>query len=360
MNTVGHEFRISLVGSSHGSIVGVVIDGVPPGKRIDENLIQVELNRRRPGQSSVTTDRVEKDKIIIEAGLFEGQSTGEPIVAYVRNKDIDSSYYDEIKDTPRPGHADYPAFVKYKGFNDIRGGGRFSGRLTLGIVIAGSIAKQLLQDMGINFVAYSKSIGQVNSDPDNLDLNTKLIYSDKNLVRTADAKAIQPMIQEITTAKENGDSVGGIVECVIQNLPVGVGEPWFDSVESRLAHFIFSIPAVKGIEFGSGFKAAGMTGSSHNDEYEYLDDKVITKTNNAGGILGGLTNGMPVVFRVAFKPTSSIKKAQQTVNLSSGELNTLKMRGRHDPCIVPRAVPVVENAAACVLLDLMLQGKHID
>lgn len=360
MNSIGAEFRISLIGSSHGSIVGVVIDGVPPGKEIDKNLIQNELNKRRPGQSSVTTDRVEKDTIIIEAGIYNGRTTGEPIVAYVRNQDIDSSYYEEIKDTPRPGHADYPAHIKYKGFNDVRGGGRFSGRLTLGIVIAGSIAKQILQKKGITFIAYSKSIGKVMSDPESLDLTPKLIYAEQNIVRTADPEAIQPMIKEITNVKEEGDSVGGIVECIIQNLPIGIGEPWFDSVESRLAHIIFSIPAVKGIEFGSGFTATTMTGSKHNDEYEYLDNKVVTKTNNAGGILGGLTNGMPVVFRVAFKPTSSIKKTQQTVNLGSGELATLKIKGRHDPCIVPRAVPVVENAAACVVLDLMLQDNLID
>ncbi|MCE7736512.1 MAG: chorismate synthase [Candidatus Heimdallarchaeota archaeon] len=360
MNSIGTEFRITLIGSSHGSIVGVVIDGVPPGKEIDKNSIQIELNKRRPGQSSVTTDRVEKDTIIIEAGIYNGRTTGEPIVAYVRNKDIDSSYYEEIKDTPRPGHADYPAHVKYKGFNDVRGGGRFSGRLTLGIVIAGSIAQQILQKNGITFIAYSRSIGQITTDPESLDLTPKLIYAEQNLVRTADPEAIQPMIKEITNAKEAGDSVGGIVECIIQNLPIGIGEPWFDSVESRLAHIIFSIPAVKGIEFGSGFASTTMTGSKHNDEYEYHDDKVVTKTNNAGGILGGLTNGMPVVFRVAFKPTSSIKKTQQTVNLGSGELDTLKIKGRHDPCIVPRAVPVVENAAACVLLDLMLQDNLID
>ncbi|MHA2028381.1 MAG: chorismate synthase [Candidatus Kariarchaeaceae archaeon] len=360
MNSIGTNFRISLIGSSHGNIVGTIIDGVPPGKEIDIDLIQTDLNRRRPGQSSVTTDRNEKDQVIIEAGLFNGNSTGEPIVAVVRNQDIDSSYYEEIKDTPRPGHADYPAFVKYKGYNDIRGGGRFSGRLTIGIVIAGSIAKQILKSKGIEFIAYSRSIGTVYINTENLNISHDTIYDEKNLVRTADPNMVDKMIKEIERAKREGDSVGGIVECIIVNLPVGVGEPWFDSVESAISHFVFSIPAVKGIEFGSGFSASKMRGSQHNDEYEMVNDVIKTKTNNAGGILGGLTNGMPVVFRVAFKPTSSIKKTQQTVDKITKEETLLKVRGRHDPCIVPRAVPVVENAAACIMLDLMLRGNLLD
>ncbi len=359
MNTIGTDFRITLIGSSHGKLVGVVIDGVPPGFNIDRELIQKDLTRRRPGQSSVTTDRDETDKLIIDAGLLNGKTTGEPIVAYVRNKDIDSSYYDEIKDTPRPGHADYPAYVKFRGSNDIRGGGRFSGRLTLGIVIAGSVAKQILKPNHISIHAYTKSIGQISISDKKLNLSEEMIYSSDNIVRTADGSVINQMVDEITKAKDDGDSVGGVIECLVTNLPVGIGEPWFDSIESKISHMIFSIPAVKGIEFGSGFSSTLMRGSDHNDEYEIVNDKIVTKTNNAGGILGGLSNGMPVIFRVAFKPTSSVSKPQKTIDKSTGKQAELKVRGRHDPCIVPRAVPVVNNAAACVILDLMLKGNLI-
>ena len=342
-------------------MVGVVIDGVPSGEQIDTQQIKQELKYRRPGQSDVTTDRDEKDELIIESGILNERTTGEPLVAYVRNKDIDSSYYDEIKNTPRPGHADYPAFVKYKGANDYRGGGRFSGRMTVGLVIAGNIAKQILFKSGIKFVAYSKEIGEISGSEEKYNLQESFIYSDANPVRVADPDIIMPVQTKIVSMKDEGDSVGGIVECQITGLQVGLGEPFFDSIESRIAHMIFSIPAVKGIEFGSGFNAARMQGSQHNDQY-YVDPQGVikTKTNNAGGILGGLSNGMPVVFRVAFKPTSSVSKDQTTVNTETMQESHLKVRGRHDPCIVPRAVPVVNNAAACVLLDLVLEGKKTD
>lgn len=346
------------MGSSHGSLVGVIIDGVPAGIKIVEPPIQEALDSRRPGQSAVTTDRKEKDRLVFETGLFDGKTTGEPIVAYIRNTDVDSSYYEEIRQTPRPGHADYPAHVKFKGSNDFRGGGRFSGRLTAGIVIAGSIAKQILLQKEIEILAYTTKIGPITVE-DKTNVSRDIIYDKENLVRAPDLSIAKQMTAIITNAKTEGDSVGGIVECQITNLPIGVGEPWFDSIESKISHLIFSIPAVKGIEFGSGFKAPNMKGSEHNDPYETKDGKIITTTNNAGGILGGLSNGMPVVFRVAFKPTSSIKKQQSTVNRNTGESETLKVRGRHDPCIVPRAVPVVEAAAACVLLDLLLAGDFI-
>lgn len=359
MNIFGTSYRVSLIGSSHGNLVGVVIDGVPPAELIDIEEIELDLRRRAPGQSKVTTQRKERDSLVIEAGILNGRTTGEPIVAFVRNKDVDSSYYDEIKDTPRPGHADYPAFVKYKGANDYRGGGRFSGRMTIGLIIAGSIAKQILRRKGVSFVAYTKEIGGIQASPEEEKMIEEFIYSDENIVRVANSQKIEPIVQAIMQAKKEGDSLGGVVECQILGLPVGVGEPIFDSIEAKLAHIAFSIPATKGIEFGSGFQAARMRGSEHNDPYVLENGKVKTLSNNAGGILGGLSNGMPVIFRIAFKPTSSISKAQKTVNKETGEITELKVRGRHDPCIVPRAVPIVENSAAIVMLDLMMTGGFL-
>ena len=360
MNSFGDKYKISLIGSSHGNLVGVVIDGIPPGYIISEEMIKAQLGRRRPGQSKVTTNRKEADELIIEAGLFNSKTSGEPLVAYIRNKDVDSTYYEEIKDTPRPGHADYPAFVKYKGSNDYRGGGRFSGRLTAGIVIAGSIATQILKQQKVEFKAFAYEINGISGKEERYNLSHEFIYSNENPVRAADPQIVDSIYSRILELKSQGNSCGGIVECRITNLPVGIGEPWFDSIESKISHMIFSIPAVKGIEFGSGFNSVKMLGSEHNDEYDFdSDGKIITKSNNAGGILGGLSDGMPIVFRVAFKPTSSISKQQSTVNKQTGESAALKVRGRHDPCIVPRAVPVVEAAAACVILDLMMWGGFI-
>ncbi len=357
MNIFGTIYKVMLIGSSHGNMVGAVIDGVPPNEEISIEQINEDLKRRAPGQSKVTTERKEGDSLIIEAGILNGKTTGEPIVAFVRNRDVDSSYYDEIRDTPRPGHADYPAYVKYKGANDYRGGGRFSGRMTIGLVIAGSIAKQILKRHNVEIIAYTKEIGGIVAEPEVVEEN--FIFSDENIVRVANRSSIQSIVDAILKAKEEGDSLGGVVECQVMGLPVGVGEPIFDSIESKLAHIAFSIPATKGIEFGSGFRAARMKGSEHNDPYVVEDDKIRTLTNNAGGILGGLSNGMPVVFRIAFKPTSSIKKKQTTINKETGQQVDLKVRGRHDPCIVPRAVPIVANAAAIVMLDLFLKGGFL-
>lgn len=355
MDRIGKEFCITLIGSSHGSLVGVIIEGVRAGTAIDVDLINKELHRRRPGQSKITTERIESDNVIIETGIIDGIATGEPILAYVRNKDVDSSYYDSIKDTPRPGHADYTYFVKYKGHHDHRGGGRASGRMTVGIVIAGAIAKQILKKIGVEVLSYTRSIAQLVARP--INITEEFIYAEKNMVRVPDENVIEPLIDYVTKIKEEGDSCGGIVECQVLGLPVGVGEPWFDSIESKISHLIFSIPAVKGVEFGSGFAASKMKGSEHNDEFTVDEEgKIITETNNAGGILGGLSNGMPVIFRTVFKPTSSIKKEQKTVNMNDKIDVLFKMKGRHDPCIVPRAVPVVSNATACVILDLVLCG----
>ncbi len=351
LNSIGIEYRVTLIGSSHGNMVGVVVEGVPPNFKIDLDEIQLNLSRRAPGQSRVTTDRKERDQLIVETGIFNGRTTGEPVVAFVRNRDVDSSYYDEIKNTPRPGHADYPAHVKYGGANDYRGSGSFSGRMTIGLVIAGSIAKQILSRSGISVSAYTKEIAGIESPVSNLS------YVYENIVRVPDAGVEKQIIETIQRVKQEGDSVGGVVGCRITGLPVGVGEPIFGSIEGRIALMMYGIPATKGVEFGSGFSAARMRGSEHNDEYYYEGEEIRTRTNNAGGILGGLSNGMPVEFRVAFKPTSSISKQQQTVDLETGQISELKVRGRHDPCIVPRAVVVVECAAAITILDLMLRGK---
>lgn len=368
MNTFGTKYIIQLIGSSHGSLVGVIIEGLPVGLSIDIDNIQKWLTRRKPGQSSITTPRTESDQVVIETGLFNGKTNGQPLYAFVKNTNSDSKYYEEIKQVVRPGHADYPAFIKYKGFNDYRGGGSFSGRMTIGLVIAGAIAKQILFQKGIQVKAYTKSIGPKQS---HFSLDFSLIGSSSmnplasvydNKTRTAFADDSVEFEKLILEKKQEGDSVGGIVECIIENLPVAVGEPFFDSIESRIAHMIFSIPAVKGIEFGSGFKASTMTGSEHNDVFNYdkESDTIFTETNNAGGILGGLSNGMPVVFRIAFKPTSSILKKQRSINKLTNESEDLIVKGRHDPCIVPRAVPVVECATACAILDLLLTGYFQD
>lgn len=358
MNTFGKNYRITLIGSSHGNLVGVIIDGSPVGHKISVDLIQKELLRRKPNQSKITTPRDENDELIIEAGLTNGKTNGQPIVAYVRNKDMDSNYYDTIKDTPRPGHADYVARVKYKGQNDQKGGGRFSGRMTIGLVIAGSISRQIMSSLKISFKSYTKSIGPVATE--NVILDDNGIFSHDNSVRTADPKIINSMENYILEMKKQGDSCGGIIETEIIGLPIGVGEPWFDSIETKIAQIIFSIPAVKGIEFGSGFAATKMRGSEHNDQMKMSNENDIEYlTNNSGGILGGLSNGEPIIFRVAFKPTSSISYKQSTVDLNKKIDTELNVKGRHDPCIVPRAVPVVQNTSAIAILDLILEGDFL-
>ena len=368
MNTFGNKYIIQIIGSSHGSLVGVIIEGLPVGLSLDIDDVQMWLTRRKPGQSKITTPRNESDQFFIETGLFQGKTNGQPLYAFVKNNDSKSKNYEDIKYIVRPGHADYPAFIKYKGFNDYRGSGSFSGRMTIGLVIAGAIAKQLLLKKNIQVKAYTKSIGSIesrfktqikNNKVENLESLNEVYENASRTVFQEDSEKFENLIVE---KKREGDSIGGIVECIIENLPVGLGEPFFDSIESRIAHMIFSIPAIKGIEFGSGFNAPKMTGSEHNDIYQYDKEKnlVFTETNNAGGILGGLSNGMPVVFRVAFKPTSSILKKQKTINKITNEPEDLVVKGRHDPCIVPRAVPVVECAAACVILDLLLIGNNQD
>jgi len=358
MNEFGTRYRVGVFGTSHGPCVGAKVEGCPAGSKISEAFIQTELDRRSPGKGPLTTARRERDRLEIISGIRNGKATGGPIVGMIRNVDTDSTAYDAFLRVPRPGHADYPAMVKYGGHHDHRGGGQFSGRMTAALVIGGAIARQVLERSKISFLAQTVQIGKVAVKKDlPFSIAEKLVRSSP--VGCADRKISELMTDEIVKAHEEKDSVGGVVRCTIIGLPVGVGEPFFASVESRMAEMMFSVPGVKGVEFGSGFRCASMRGSEHNDEFVLKNGRIVTKTNNAGGILGGLSNGMPIEFRVAFKPTSSIAKTQMSVDVVDKKPVQLEIRGRHDPCIVPRAVPVVENASAAVILDLMLEGGFI-
>ena len=360
-NSIGSDFVVTSFGESHGRCVGVVIDGCPAGLEIEEFDIQKMLDLRRPGQSIVTTQRAEPDKVEVLSGLFEKKTTGAPICLIVWNSDQRSSDYDKFLDTPRPGHADYPAFVKYAKYNDYRGGGRFSGRITAGFVMAGAVALKLLKNrLGMKIIAYTDELGGIKSDISALSIEQveKLRYS--NEVRCPDLDSAEKMKALVIRERGSGDSLGGIVKCGIFGAPVGLGEPIFSSLESDLSKAVFAIPAVKGIEFGSGFSGSARKGSENNDLFAKSEKgKVITRTNNSGGILGGLATGMPVEFRVAFKPASSIASLQRTLNVATMEENDLIVPGRHDPTVVPRAVPVVECMAACVMADLALRGGFI-
>ncbi|MCZ6688816.1 MAG: chorismate synthase, partial [Planctomycetota bacterium] len=358
MNSFGKDYRTTIFGSSHGSGVGCVIEGVPAGTSLNLEAIQGELDRRRPGQSALTTQRKEGDRLEMQEGMLEDRATGSPLVFWVKNRDVDSSSYETYRRIPRPGHADYPARMKYAGYNDYRGGGQFSGRMTIPLVISGALARQILSKGGIEFYAHAVQVGSVRLE-ETLSVEEIRAGVESSPVRCAEPETARSMVQEVEAARKAGDSVGGVIECIVTGLPVGVGEPFYDSVESEISHLCFAVPAVKGIEFGSGFAAAGMRGSEHNDPYAISEGRVITETNNAGGIQGGLTNGMPVVFRVAIKPTSSITKLQKSVDLDEMEPAELRVTGRHDPCIVPRAVPVIENAAAAPLLDLMIRAGFL-
>lgn len=350
--TFGKDFKIQVFGESHGEGIGVVIEGCPPGLEIDEAQIQTELNRRRPGTGTLVSPRSESDVLTIRSGVFKGKTTGAPLMMTIPNTDVDSSSYESIKDTPRPGHADYTARVKYNGYNDYRGGGVFSGRLTAAMVMAGSVAQQLLKQRGIEVLAHVVQIGHESVDRNLSDDEIRSnVYS--NPVRCGDNESAEKMQKVIEGVKGEGDSIGGVIECRIVGVPEGIGEPIFESVESILSHAMFSIPGAKGVEFGSGFEGASMRGSENNDPPIIVDGKVGWSKNDAGGVLGGITNGAPVVFRVAFKPTSTISKNQRTVDLSKMEETQLQARGRHDPCIVPRAVPVVVGLAAIGMADLL-------
>lgn len=337
-------------GESHGRVVGVILDGCPAGLPLKEDDIQRELDKRRPGFSELYSSRIEEDKVKLISGVFRGYTTGAPICMVVENLDVDSSVYEEYRFKPRPSHADYPAYVRYRGFNDYRGGGVFSGRLTIAYVMSGAVAKRLLSIVGIEVYAHTVQIGSVklNRSPTLEELRTKVYVSPVRCVDEKTSKRMETVLREV---KSKGDSIGGIVEGLAFNVPPGLGDPLFGSLDGDLAHFLFNIPAVKGVEFGVGFRAAMMRGSEFNDQYVYRDGKVVTLTNNSGGILGGLSNGMPISVRVAFKPTPSIAIRQRTVDLREKADTFIEVKGRHDPCIVPRAVPVVEACIAFTLAD---------
>lgn len=354
MNTFGSRYRTTIFGTSHGPFVGCTIEGLRAGTPIDPMLVQAQLDRRRPGQSLLTSQRKEEDRVEFAEGLREGVVTGEPVVAIIPNQDVQSKSYADNARVPRPGHGDFTAVMKYGGKTDLRGGGQLSGRMTAPLVVSGAIARQVLERKGIQFFAHAAQIGRVMAK----SVTAKQIEAnvERTPVRCADLETADRMISEIEAARKDRDSVGGVVEGMVTGLPPGVGEPFFDSVESTLAHLLFSIPAVKGVDFGAGFRGAAMRGSEHNDPFTIEAGRVVTATNHAGGILGGITNGMPVTFRVAVKPTASIATPQQSVDLETMTPIEIVVTGRHDPCIVPRAVPVVENVAAMVILDLMIVG----
>ena len=355
----GKILRVSVFGQSHGKAIGVQIDGLPAGEEIDPEELQRFLDRRKPGTSPLSTARKEADMPEFLSGLENGRTCGAPLCAVIWNSGQHSADYTELRDKPRPGHADYTALIKWDGRADMRGGGHFSGRLTAPLCIAGGIAKQILARRGVYVGAHLSSVGYAQD----------MLFPPRPTKELFDALAAKPfpvlndhageaMQTAILAAKESLDSVGGAIECAAVGLPAGLGDPMFDGVESRLAAALFGIPAVKGVEFGEGFHAARLRGSENNDPFVMEENRIRTETNHAGGVLGGITTGMPIVLRVAFKPTPSIGKPQKTVSLSAMENAELQIRGRHDPCIAHRAVPVVEAVTAAVLLDLLLEGNH--
>jgi chorismate synthase len=354
---IGSEFRMTVFGESHGRCIGVVVEGCPPGLEIGVDDIQWELDRRKPGREA-TSSRKERDLVRIESGLTNNRTNGGPIMMMISNEDTDSSWYDRNRMVPRPSHADYTAFVKYGGFNDWRGGGFFSGRITAGMVMGGAIAKKLLSRRGVKIIAHLVQVGDVRAKGEIPDAELEA-KARESPIWCADKEVSALMSEELEKAKSENDSLGGAVECRVLGLPVGVGEPIFDSVESVISHGIFSIPAVKGIEFGGGFGLSSKRGSEANDEFAIEGGRIVTQSNNSGGILGGITNGMPIVLRVAFKPTPSIGKKQRSVDISTMKKKEIRVEGRHDPCIAVRAVPVVEAMVATCLADLMIRVHKI-
>ena len=348
-SSFGKLFKITTWGESHGRGLGVVIEGCPAGLPIKESEIQLELNRRRTGQSKVTTTRKEGDQIQIMSGVFKGKTTGTPISLLVENEDADSSKYELIKDLYRPGHADYTYDMKY-GFRDYRGGGRSSARETVARVAAGAIAKKLLARERIKIIGFTRQIGK------HIAQNIDYREIENNIVRCPDNKIAEKMVNSIMRARKKGDSLGGVVEVIAQGVPAGLGEPVFDRLDADLAKAVMSMPAVKGVEIGVGFQSAIMTGSECNDVFVMKNKKVVTATNNAGGILGGISNGMDIVIRLVVKPTSSINKAQDTVT-QQGKKAEIRVEGRHDPCVAPRAVPIAEAMVAITLIDHLYRAK---
>ena len=350
-STCGENIKVTVFGQSHSAAIGMTLEGVPAGESIDMEELRAFLRRRAPGRNAWSTARKEEDIPEFLAGLKGGVSCGTPITAIIRNTDARPGDYEALRNVPRPGHADYTAFVKYGESADFSGGGHFSGRLTAALCIAGGICIQILRRGGVEIISRIARIGPVK------DRGELLSSTAENAFPTVNKDSGLEMQGYIASCKADGDSAGGIIECKVLGLPAGLGDPMFDGMENRIARLVFGIPACKGIEFGAGFGAALLRGSENNDPFDIEDGRIITKTNNCGGILGGITDGMPLVFRAAFKPTPSIAREQESVDLSTMEKETLKVSGRHDPCIVPRAVPVVEAAAALAVYDAYLSRR---
>ena len=359
-NTFGTKFKITSFGESHGNLIGVIVDGTPAGIDLDLEFIQSELNKRRSKQSQLSTSRKEPDNAKILSGIFNGKTTGAPICLVIENKDVDSSEYEKFRKYLRPSQIDYTSIKKYGGFADYRGSGRFSGRITAGFVMAGAIAKLILKKFNVNVFAYTKSIGNI------VDEESYDVTDYERIDNTRESSAIRALNKEksklmenlIIKVKEQKDSIGGTIKCIVNNYPSGIGGPIFNSIESNISKAIFSIPAVKGIEFGAGFKASTMKGSEHNDPWIVENENIKTTKNDSGGIIGGISTGMPIEFTVAIKPTATIGISQKTVNVETMQNVEVQFTGRHDPCIVPRAVVVVEAMASVVLLDFLLtEGK---
>ena len=350
----GKKIKISIFGQSHSAAIGIVVDGLPAGHRVDFEKLRAFLERRAPGRNEYSTQRSEPDEPEFLSGLIDGVTCGAPLCAVIHNRDARPKEYADICDIPRPSHADYTAHIKYSGHNDIRGGGHFSGRLTASLCIAGGICLQILEREGIEVAAHIAAIGDISDvpfDPVNLDSETLRAVRHAEFPVLSYERGIK-MKEAIEKTRREGDSLGGLIECAAIGVPAGLGDPMFDGVENRIAGIVFGIPAVRGIEFGNGFGSALLRGSENNDAF-YIDDGAVkTRTNNHGGVLGGIASGMPIIFRAAIKPTPSIAPEQDSVSLSRGENARLYIAGRHDPCIVPRAVPCIEAAAAIAILDM--------
>jgi|TARA_B100000524_G_scaffold334243_1_gene222604 chorismate synthase len=354
-NSFGNIFKLTSFGESHGSSIGGIIDGCPSGLSIDLNFIQEELDRRRPGQSKITTSRIEGDKVVFISGIFEGKTTGTPIGFTISNNNFKSEDYDKIKNVFRPSHADFTYQEKY-GLRDYRGGGRSSARETACRVVAGAVAKLILKTYKIEISAYVLSVGNIFANEDNLSFDNITNSKETNIVRCPDKNAALKMIDFISEIKKKGNTVGGQIKCHVKGVPLGIGEPVFDKLHADLGKAMLSINAVKGFEYGSGFEGSKMLGSDHNDEFESINGKVSTKTNFSGGIQGGLSNGEEIYFKVAFKPVATILTKQNSVDKEKNNIK-IKAEGRHDPCVVPRAVPIVESMTAMVIVDHLLRNR---
>ena len=353
-STYGENIKLSIFGQSHGAAIGMTLDGVPAGLKVDIPKLQAFLSRRAPGNNAYSTPRREEDQPEFLSGIVNGYTCGAPIAAIIRNNNTRSGDYEQLKSCPRPGHADFTAQIKYQGFQDIAGGGHFSGRLTAPLCIAGGLCLQWLEERGIRIGAHLSVCAGVGDEPIFLDWENPDIDAINSDFPVLNKESGVKMQEAIAKAAADGDSVGGLIECVITGLPAGIGDPMFGGMESRIAQIVYGIPAIKGLEFGTGFTGSYLRGSQNNDSYYVSDGQIRTRNNRAGGILGGITNGMPLVFQVAVKPTPSISKLQQTVDLTTMKPYELQIKGRHDPCIAPRAVPVVEAAAAIAIYDALM------